>query len=117
MNEEKLLILEMVKEGKITTEEADKLLEGVQVQPKSPSRKFLRVLVTDGDKTQINLNVPIALAEIGLKFVPKEKLVVDGQEINVDGILKLIQEGSEGELVNLERVEGGREIKVKVTID
>jgi polyhydroxyalkanoate synthesis regulator phasin len=59
MNEEKRIILEMVKEGKISVEEAEQLLEkanpgespSVSSRIKKPnSKKFLRVRVTEEDK-------------------------------------------------------------------
>ena len=77
----------------------------------------LRIKVTDGDDTKVDINIPIALAEVGLKMVPKEKLNVKGQEISIDHILQLIDEGTEGELVNVDIVDKGKETKVRMYID
>ena len=99
MSEEKRLILEMLKEGKITIEEAEQLLEKANPGEtfndspkvnKPNSKKFLRVRVTEEDKVKANVNIPIALAEVGLNLIPKSKLKVDGKQINMDQILKLI---------------------------
>jgi len=65
----------------------------------------------------VNINIPIALAEVGLKMVPKEKLNVKGQEISIDNILELIEEGTEGELVNVDIYDKGKETKVRIYID
>ena len=82
MSEEKRIILEMLKEGKISVEEAEQLLEkanpgesfGDTSQNKKPnSKKFLRVRVTEEDKVKANINIPIALAEVGLNLIPKSK--------------------------------------------
>jgi hypothetical protein len=126
MNEEKRIILEMVKEGKISVEEAEQLLEkanpdeslSVTSRIKKPnSKKFLRVRVTEEDKVKANVNIPIALAEVGLNLIPKAKLKVDGKQINMDQILKLIEEGTEGELVNIDAEDEGKNYKVNIYID
>ena len=126
MSEEKRMILEMIKDGKISIEEAEELLEKANpnessdsnAQSKKPnSKKFLRVRVTEEDKVKANVNIPIALAEVGLNLIPKEKLIVDGKQINMDQILKLIEEGTEGELVNIDAEDEGKNYKVNIFID
>ena len=125
MSEEKRIILEMVKEGKISVEEASKLLEianpgeSLNEKPRNKpnSKKFLRVRVTEEDKVKANVNIPIALAEVGLNLIPKDKLYVDGKQINMDQILKLIEEGTEGELVNIDAEDEGKNYKVNIFID
>lgn len=123
MSQEKKLILEMFKEGKITVDEAEKLLEGIVGTQdesrfsKSINRKFLKVLVIEDNNTKVNINIPIALAEVGLKLIPKDKLKIEGKDINIEEILKLIQKGSEGELVNIDTADKGKEVKVKIFID
>jgi DUF4097 and DUF4098 domain-containing protein YvlB len=80
MSEEKRMILEMLKEGKISVEEAEQLLEKLnngeslndRPRNKKPnSKKFLRVRVTEEDKVKANVNIPIALAEVGLNLIPR----------------------------------------------
>ena len=125
MNEEKRIILEMLKKGKISVEEAEQLLEkanpgesyNITSNNKPNSKKFLRVRVTEEDKVIANVNIPIALAEVGLNLIPKEKLKVDGKQINMDQILKLIEEGTEGELVNIDAEDEGKNYKVNIFID
>ncbi len=125
MSEEKRIILEMLKEGKISIEEAEQLLEkanpgeSINDKPKKKpnSKRFLRVRVTEEDKVKANVNIPIALAEVGLNLVPKDKLKVDGKQINMDQILKLIEEGTEGELVNIDAEDDGKNYKVNIFID
>jgi hypothetical protein len=126
MNEEKRKILEMVKDGKVTFEEAEQLLDKLNLNESSEkvakikkpnSKKFLRVRVTEEDKVKANVNIPIALAEVGLNLIPKSKLKVDGKQINMDQILKLIEEGTEGELVNIDAEDEGKNYKVNIFID
>ena len=126
MSEEIRMILEMLKEGKISLEEAEELLEKANPGESSAtthrikkpnSKRFLRVRVTEEDKVKANVNIPIALAEVGLNLIPKEKLQVDGKQINMDQILKLIEEGTEGELVNIDAEDEGKNYKVNIFID
>ena len=116
----------MLKDGKISVEEAEQLLEKVnpgesfdnKPKVKKPnSKRFLRVRVTEEDKVKANVNIPIALAEVGLNLIPKSKLMVDGKQINMDQILKLIEEGTEGELVNIDAEDEGKNYKVNIYID
>ena len=126
MSEEKRLILEMVKDGKISVEEAEQLLEkanpvetiddtsGIK---KQDSKKFLRIRVTEEDKVKANIKIPIGLAKVGLKIIPKEKLTVNGEHIDADEILKMIKEGTEGEVVNIDAVDKGKNYKINIFID
>ena len=79
MNEERKKILEMLSEGKITAEDAERLLDKIEAgpssTPKSPRKpgepckiKWLLVKVdsTDGDK--VNVRVPINLIRTGIKL-------------------------------------------------
>jgi hypothetical protein len=126
MSEEKRLILEMVKEGKISVEEAEQLLEkanpGESIDDttgvkKQDSKKFLRVRVTEEDKVKANIKIPIGLAKVGLKIIPKEKLTVNGEQIDVDEILRMIKEGTEGEVVNIDAEDKGKNYKINIFID
>jgi hypothetical protein len=79
MTEERKKILEMLSEGKITAEDAERLLDKIEAGPSSapkPPRepgekckvKWLLVHVdgTDGDK--VNVRVPISLLRTGIKL-------------------------------------------------
>ncbi|HKK46159.1 MAG TPA: hypothetical protein VJ964_11605 [Balneolaceae bacterium] len=121
MSEEKRMILEMVKEGKISVDEAEQLLEKTESvesaedtsdTQKPNSKKFLRIRVTEGDKVKANINIPIALAKVGLKLIPKEKLKVNGEQISIDQILEMIKEGTEGEIVNIDAEDKGKKVKI-----
>jgi len=87
MNEERKKILEMLSEGKITVEEAEKLMEALskdqqestEIKDASGTKvlKYLRVLVEPKDKggDRVNIRVPLNLIRAGMKwasFIPKE---------------------------------------------
>jgi hypothetical protein len=78
MSSDRKKILEMLAEGKITPEDADRLLAKIdgdrsadpaeEVPPSTSDRplKYLRVLVDSHDGDKVNVRVPIALLRTGL---------------------------------------------------
>ena len=86
MNEERKKILDLLAQGKITVEEADRLLAAIS-SPETEERpvssagsgyKYLRVLVEPGPNSEtqdrVNVRVPLKLIRAGLKwaaFVPQ----------------------------------------------
>ncbi len=80
MNEQRKQILEMVAEGKITVDEAERLIDALDdtpaqnagpPEPKPKRLKYLRVLVDsrdDGDQAHVNVRIPIQLLRAGVKL-------------------------------------------------
>lgn len=122
MSEERKLVLEMLKQGKISVEEAESLLEDspstdlAVAEPAKPSKnkKFLKVLIREDGKNKVNINFPIGLAEAGLKLIPKDQLKIKGQEINLNQILDMIHEGLAGDLINIDTVDDGKHVQVHI---
>src|SRR5215467_10155881 len=106
MNEERRRILEMLSAGKITTEEADRLLAALGSQQvsglatscetvaKAPP-KYLRVLVEErsersGDgHTQVNIRVPMQLLRAGVRLaglIPAQAQVRVNEALQDQGI-------------------------------
>lgn len=78
MNEEVRKILQMIQDGKITAEEAEKLISAIQnigQQPEQSTKKakWFRVRVYEGDmsKPKVNVNIPLGLAKTFLKIAGK----------------------------------------------
>ncbi len=136
MNEEILKVLEMVREGKISPEDGEKLLSamGTEAPVKKTGKKNsmlrVRVDVKDPDKKEqarVNVNVPLALAKkaVGLmSFIPKEaKKELADQGINLDDInlKELIEMFEDGEiteeLVNVDTGDDVQGAKVRVYVD
>jgi hypothetical protein len=126
MNEEKKLILNMLKEGKIEVNEASQLLDNItnsdqntqSNKPDKPRNKtFVRILVKQGDQNVVNIKIPLILAATGLKLIPKKQLNIEGNPINIDEILALIQAGEIGDLVNIQSKQDGKDVLVKIAID
>ena len=79
MNEERRMILEMLQEGAISVEEAERLMEALpaeesrQLTAASPahagvSPKRVVVLVTENGKQKVNVRIPFSLVRVGLKM-------------------------------------------------
>jgi hypothetical protein len=102
MNENRRKILEMLATGKITAEEADRLLAAMEKGPDSaatapasgPARKpqFLRVLVEDeGWKgpVKVNVRVPMQLLRAGVRLaslIPAEARERVNMELRREGV-------------------------------
>lgn len=110
MNDERLQILRMVEQGKISADEAAKLLEAVgtgktsSTMPPRRRNRFIRIKVVESDKTRVNVNVPLELARVALRFIPRETLQARGvgDMLDVDEIVRQLEEGFEGKLVDVE---------------
>lgn len=125
---EKLAILKMVEDGKITVEEASKLLETVEgkkeelsIISKTEGRtaKWLRIKVLEGTEgTRVNVNVPIALIDVAFKIAKASDSDFDVKlgnlNLDIDDIIKLIQEGAEGKIVDIDTDDG---TKVEIVVE
>lgn len=135
MSDEKMRILEMIKEGKVSAAEGLQLLEAVEQAggktKAAAGERFLRVRV-NGDKTKVNVNIPLALIKVaskftstGMHFVPEQarnemaKKGIDFSQIDFDELVDLIDRGLvDGKLVDVE-VEDEKEghMTVEVYVD
>ncbi|TFU17216.1 SHOCT-like domain-containing protein [Thermus tengchongensis] len=121
--QEKRRVLEMLRAGEIGVEEALALLEAVE-GPKpltKPAAKLLRVRIHAQDKgkpVRVNVNLPLALAELLEMFLPEEaKLALAGRGVNLKDLLALVREGvPEGKLVEIEAEEEGHPVQVLVEV-
>ncbi len=76
LKEEKLQILKMVEEGKITPEEGISLLETLEdveeTYVDNRQAKWLKIKVFDpSDNTKVNVTIPIALIDVSMKMAGK----------------------------------------------
>jgi len=82
MSEERRKILEMLAEGKVSTDEAERLLEavdppqedsasGAAAIPGLPKNLYIRVEPKEGakDSDQVKVTVPLALVKAGINFL------------------------------------------------
>ncbi len=120
LREEKMEILKMIEEGKISSKDGLDLLNALQEKseefPMNKS-KWLKVRVYDPeDKTKVNVNVPIALVDIGLKLVTKmspELKNSDLDGIDFNDIAEAIKQGAQGKIVEVD-TEDGEKVEIFV---
>lgn len=123
MIDEKRQILTMVQEGKISVDEGLKLLEVLESSaPGQPGgagagrpAKMLRVRVFDAeDNTKVNVNIPLALAKVAMKFIPKNVAAeIKEQDIDLDEILASITDATMGKIVDIDSDEAKVEVYVE----
>ena len=119
--EERLKILKMIQEGKITPDEGAKLLSALTTssrkEPRRPARttgaRWLRVRVTDmhSGKSKVNVNLPLKLIDAGVniaaQFTP---------EMELDGMMEAINEAIDdnlmGKIVDVLDEEDGEHIEI-----
>lgn len=105
MNEQRRQILQMLAEGKITADEAERLIDALeQEQPESPPGtvprpkprpKYLRVVVNSADNFggdgpgRVNVRIPLQLLRAGIRLaslIPPKALTKVSTELNKSGI-------------------------------
>jgi len=139
MSEETLKVLEMIKEGKITPEEGEKLLSAMGMDseadaeaPKKAKHTMLRVRVdtTDPEKkdqVKVSINVPLALAKKAaglIALIPndaKAELAAKGIDLSSIDIAELIGMFEDGliteELVNVQAGDDEKGARVRIYVD
>ena len=111
--EDKRKILDMVAEGKITAEEAAKLLQALNPKPKihgNGKRLVFQIIQEGFSKPKVNIAIPIKLAKFGLNFIPKNGKInasigdsnFDMSSINWKEIFDMASSGETGELFYME---------------
>lgn len=113
MTEERRQILEMLANGKVTVDEAMKLLEAVETPQAGAAPaaeapvvlgrgKTLRVRVVEGGKQKVNVNVPFGLAKMCLglaaKYAAKDEKLKD---LDLEEILRQVESGVTGRIVEV----------------
>ena len=118
-------ILELLKAEKVSIDEAIELIEALyeaekneKIKEKSKDeagkKKFLRIIVDSQDGDKVRVNIPIALVKYAKTFVPKNvKSELNSQNVDLDGIIKMVEEGFEGEILTVDS-EDGDHVKIFV---
>ena len=136
MNEEILRVLEMVKSGKVTPEEGEKLLsaigQGGEAKKPEEKRTMLRIRVDVADpekkeQAKVNINVPLSIAKKAaglLSLVPKDTKTdladkgIDLDAIDLKELIELFENGEITEdIVNVETGDKEKGATVKVYVD
>ncbi len=108
MKEEVMRILKMLEENKIKAEEAYRLIDAIlDISNLPKSGKFIKIYVESEDGDEVKITVPIGLVRMLTNFVPKEaKSVINDFEIDLNELMKAIEEGASGTLIDVEGKDG-----------
>jgi hypothetical protein len=103
-SEERIKILKLIQEGKITAEEGAKLLSALSStsrrKPRQPSRtssaRWLRVRVTDmsSGKSKVNVNLPLKLVDAGLNIAAQF-----APDIELEGLMSAVDDALDDNLL------------------
>ncbi|MHB8626064.1 MAG: SHOCT-like domain-containing protein [Aggregatilineales bacterium] len=105
-SEERLKILDMIREGKLTADEGARLLQALQGPAKKPNEgrepRWMRVKVTDlgTGASKVSVNIPMGLVRVGMRmgarFTPRDSA------FDYAGVMEAIHHGTLGKIVDLE---------------
>ena len=124
--EERMRILMMIQEGKISAAEGARLIEALDdlSAPASPglqpSRgfesgkkpRYLRVLVTDTDtgKTRVNVRLPVSLINSGVRMGARFAPEIEG--LDMEDLNAWLNSGEIGQIVDIFDDEDGEHVEV-----
>lgn len=119
--EERLQILKMIEEGKITASEGAELLRALDQNKGSDAAaplkgaseaRWFRVRVTDkaSGRTKVNVNIPIGLVNVGIKMGARFAPELDQSQYG--HLLEAIRGGRQGKVIDIE--EEGEHVEIFV---
>ncbi len=125
-SEERMKVLRMVEDGKITAEQATQLLEALDEAPTTSPKggpagatppsgtpgRWFRVRVTDTDtgKVRVNVRLPVGVVNAGLKMGMKFAPQIEGMD--VASLTAMINSGEIGQVVDVMDDEDGEHVEV-----
>jgi len=127
-SEERLKVLKMVQEGKITPEMAAELLKALDASAKKPSQedpastvfpgrdggKFFRVRVTDTDsgRTRVNVRLPLGMVNAGVRMGMRFSPEVEG--LDAAKLAEALARGETGQIMDIYDDEDGEHVEVYI---
>ena len=117
--QERLKVLEMLEAGKISSDDAAKLLLAVGEERGEPTvggGRWLTIKVTKGGKPEVNVRIPLAVADWALRLIPSKYLEKEG--IDADELRAFIQEvkrTGQQQLVDIQTEED--QVQVQIAIE
>lgn len=119
---ERLKVLQMLEEGKITAEEAATLLRALEGGRRTgPPRagmegegRYLRIHVTDlgSGAGKVNVTIPLRLVKTGLRIA--EQFAPDVKEFNLQELGELIASGAVGKIAEVTDSEDNEGVEIYV---
>lgn len=126
-SEERLKVLKMVQEGKITPEMAAELLKTLDAStkkapPEEPTQtfpgrgggQFFRVRVTDTDsgRTRVNVRLPLGMVNAGIRMGMRFSPEVEG--LDTTKLAEALASGQTGQIMDIYDDEDGEHVEVYI---
>ncbi|KAF0112221.1 MAG: hypothetical protein FD147_282 [Chloroflexi bacterium] len=125
-SEERLKVLKMVQEGKITPEMAAELLKALDASARKPAPedsaagsypgrgggRFFRVRVTDTDsgRTRVNVRLPLGMVNAGIRMGMRFSPEVEG--LDAAKLAEALATGETGQIMDIYDDEDGEHVEV-----
>lgn len=117
---ERLKILKMIEEGKISAEDGARLLAALskgdrqRTVPQAGEAKWLRIRVTDSDtgKVTVNVNIPIGLVNVGLRM--GARFVPDMEGFELEELSEALRQGLTGKVMDIVDEDEGQRVEIFV---
>ncbi|MCC7358595.1 MAG: hypothetical protein IT317_03910 [Anaerolineales bacterium] len=120
--EERLKILKMVEEGKISAADGAQLLAALSDSRKPPAppappggpARWFRVRVTDlkTGKTKVNVNIPMGLVDVGIKMGARFAPNLDSDQMTL--LTEALRSGAVGKIIEATDEEDGERVEIFV---
>jgi len=121
--EERMQILKLVAEGKISAEEGARLLAALEPErrrepPPPPgggsAPRWFRVRVTDmaSGKNKVSVNLPMSLVDVGARMGARFAPELEG--VKFQDLIEQIKSGAQGKIIEVEDAEGGERVEIYV---
>src|SRR5512136_1515680 len=118
--EERMKILKMIEEGKVSAEEGAKLLSALSSGSRplgnlaASGARWLRVRVTDvaSGRSKATVQIPISLMEAGMKIGAHFAPEIDG--VNMDQLMDALRLGTTGKIIDVVDDEDGEHVEIFV---
>ncbi len=122
--EERMQILNMVGEGKVSADEGARLLAALEPDTKKRSvrsavgepstPRWFRVRVTDLEtgRDKVNVNLPMGLVDVGIRM--GARFAPELSEFDFNEIIEQVKSGAQGKIVEVEDAEDGERVEIFV---
>lgn len=121
--EERMKVLKLIEEGKITAEEGAKLLAALAESRKTPTitlgatggeSRWFRVRVTDlaSGKTKVNVNIPMGLVNVGMKMGARFAPGLEAEQM--EALAAALKSGATGKIIDVTDEEDGERVEIFV---
>lgn len=122
-SEERMKILKMIEEGKLSAEEGTKLLSALSerrlpVPPRPPGSsgapRWLRIRVTDvrTGRSKASVQIPLALVDAGMKIGAHFAPEVEG--VDMSNVMEALRSGVTGKIIDVTDEEDGEHVEIYV---